>query len=229
MVGRRRSASTATSTRATAVVHALRGVDSRSAAASWSRSAAARARGKTTLLNLLGGLDRPDAGHGRRRRGRGDRAGRGRAASTLRRDTVGYVFQAFGLIPILSRGRERRGAAAPGPRPIRRERDARVDDAARAGRPRRARAPPAVRAVGRRAAAGGDRPRAGQPARSCCSPTSRPASSTRRPATRSWTCSARWSATEGVTAVVATHDPAMLDVADRVLELRDGRLAERGG
>ena len=26
----------------------------------------------------------------------------------------------------------------------------------------------------------------------------------------------------GVTAIVATHDPAMLDVADRVIELRDG-------
>jgi putative ABC transport system ATP-binding protein len=25
-----------------------------------------------------------------------------------------------------------------------------------------------------------------------------------------------------VTAIVATHDPAMLDVADRVIELRDG-------
>jgi putative ABC transport system ATP-binding protein len=32
--------------------------------------------------------------------------------------------------------------------------------------------------------------------------------------------------TEGVTAIVATHDPIMLDVADRVLVLRDGRLAE---
>jgi putative ABC transport system ATP-binding protein len=30
---------------------------------------------------------------------------------------------------------------------------------------------------------------------------------------------------EGVTAVVATHDPAMIDVADRVIELRDGRIA----
>jgi putative ABC transport system ATP-binding protein len=29
---------------------------------------------------------------------------------------------------------------------------------------------------------------------------------------------------DGVTAIVATHDPAMLDVADRVVELRDGRL-----
>jgi cell division transport system ATP-binding protein len=33
---------------------------------------------------------------------------------------------------------------------------------------------------------------------------------------------------EAVTAVVATHDPAMLDVADRVLELRDGRLVGAG-
>jgi putative ABC transport system ATP-binding protein len=32
--------------------------------------------------------------------------------------------------------------------------------------------------------------------------------------------------TEGVTAVVATHDPALLDLADRVLEIHDGMLAE---
>jgi len=30
---------------------------------------------------------------------------------------------------------------------------------------------------------------------------------------------------EGITAVVATHDPLMLDVADRVVELRDRRIA----
>jgi putative ABC transport system ATP-binding protein len=29
---------------------------------------------------------------------------------------------------------------------------------------------------------------------------------------------------QGVTAIVATHDPAMLDVADRVVELRDGKV-----
>ena len=29
---------------------------------------------------------------------------------------------------------------------------------------------------------------------------------------------------EGVTAVVATHDPIMIDVADRVIELFDGQL-----
>ena len=31
---------------------------------------------------------------------------------------------------------------------------------------------------------------------------------------------------EGVTAIVATHDPVMLEVADRVIELLDGELVE---
>ena len=31
---------------------------------------------------------------------------------------------------------------------------------------------------------------------------------------------------EGITAVVATHDPLMMDVADRVLELQDGAFLE---
>ena len=34
---------------------------------------------------------------------------------------------------------------------------------------------------------------------------------------------------EGVTAVVATHDPVMLEVADRVIELLDGRLVDQPG
>jgi putative ABC transport system ATP-binding protein len=31
---------------------------------------------------------------------------------------------------------------------------------------------------------------------------------------------------EGVTAIVATHDPMLIDLADRVLELRDGRIID---
>ena len=57
--------------------------------------------GKTTLLNMIGGLDRPSAGRV---------VVDGREVSSLgeeqlveyRRDTVGFVFQAFGLIPILT-------------------------------------------------------------------------------------------------------------------------------
>src|SRR5271167_4971873 len=57
--------------------------------------------GKTTLLNLLGGIDRPDAGEihvaGRRidRLSEGDLA-RWRAAN------VGFVFQFYNLMPMLS-------------------------------------------------------------------------------------------------------------------------------
>ena len=57
--------------------------------------------GKTTLLHLLGGLDEPDAGQvlfeGV------DLAARSEAERTeLRRHQVGFVFQAFNLVPVLS-------------------------------------------------------------------------------------------------------------------------------
>jgi ABC-type lipoprotein export system ATPase subunit len=76
--------------------------------------------GKSTLLHLLGGLDRPSAGElwlaGRRIDQMGER---GMAA--LRRDTVGFVFQAFHLmdeltaaenveLPVLLAGRSPRSA-----------------------------------------------------------------------------------------------------------------------
>jgi putative ABC transport system ATP-binding protein len=57
--------------------------------------------GKTTLLNLIGGLDQPDAGEV-------DVAGedlgrlRGAGLSRWRADNVGFVFQSFNLIPVLT-------------------------------------------------------------------------------------------------------------------------------
>jgi putative ABC transport system ATP-binding protein len=57
--------------------------------------------GKTTLLGLLGGLDRPTSGTVRvagQDLAELDDAG----VSALRRDTLGYVFQSFGLLPMLS-------------------------------------------------------------------------------------------------------------------------------
>ena len=57
--------------------------------------------GKTTLLNLLGGLDRPTSG--RVRLGDDDLSALGEdALAAVRRDRLGYVFQSFGLIPVLS-------------------------------------------------------------------------------------------------------------------------------
>ncbi|MEE3920221.1 ATP-binding cassette domain-containing protein [Micromonospora sp. BRA006-A] len=57
--------------------------------------------GKTTLLNLVGGLDRPDAGR-IRVAGHDVTAAGERELLSLRRGTIGFVFQTFGLVPILS-------------------------------------------------------------------------------------------------------------------------------
>ena len=57
--------------------------------------------GKTTLLNAIGGLDKPDSGEiyiaGRRI----DNLGKGELAE-LRLRQIGFVFQAFNLIPVLT-------------------------------------------------------------------------------------------------------------------------------
>jgi ABC-type lipoprotein export system ATPase subunit len=57
--------------------------------------------GKSTLLHLLGGLDRPDAGQVVLSSRQLDRLGE-RGLARLRRDAVGFVFQAFHLIDELT-------------------------------------------------------------------------------------------------------------------------------
>jgi putative ABC transport system ATP-binding protein len=69
--------------------------------------------GKTTLLNMIGGLERPTAGRV---------VVDGREVSALseealvgyRRESVGFVFQSFGLIPILTAAESGRAVAARG-------------------------------------------------------------------------------------------------------------------
>src|SRR5262245_43482116 len=81
--------------------------------------------GKTTLLNLLGLLDRPDAG-AMRVEGRGGQELSEDERSGLRRDRVGFGFPTFHLIPVLS---AEENVACPMAL-------AGVDDAARRGRAR---------------------------------------------------------------------------------------------
>ena len=119
--------------------------------------------GKSTLLQLLGALDRPTDG-------RIDFEGRDlarasdRDLSGIRLRTVGFVFQQFNLIPTLTAAPER--GAGDGAARARRLRavGAGARDA-RARRPFGPRRPSAVGAIGRRAAARRDRPRARQRAR----------------------------------------------------------------
>ena len=57
--------------------------------------------GKTTLLNILGGLDRPTSGTVRVEGKELTEASEGELME-LRRSNIGFVFQSFGLIPLLS-------------------------------------------------------------------------------------------------------------------------------
>ena len=57
--------------------------------------------GKTTLLNAIGGLDKPDRGEVYIAGQRIDNLGKGELAE-LRLSRIGFVFQAFNLIPVLS-------------------------------------------------------------------------------------------------------------------------------
>lgn len=57
--------------------------------------------GKTTLLNAIGGLDKPDHGEVYIDGQRIDNLGKGELAE-LRLRRIGFVFQAFNLIPVLS-------------------------------------------------------------------------------------------------------------------------------
>ena len=57
--------------------------------------------GKTTLLNAIGGLDKPDSGEIWIAGQRIDRLGKGELAA-MRLNQIGFVFQAYNLIPVLT-------------------------------------------------------------------------------------------------------------------------------
>ncbi len=82
-------------------VHALDGLSLRLEAGDFAAVAGPSGSGKTTLLNVAAGLDRPDRGSvvldGREvtRLSRSERA-------RLRLEKVGFIFQSFNLVPVLS-------------------------------------------------------------------------------------------------------------------------------
>ena len=57
--------------------------------------------GKTTLLHLIGGLDNPDSGSVNLS-GSNIASMTGNELSDFRRDHIGFIFQAYNLIPVLS-------------------------------------------------------------------------------------------------------------------------------
>jgi putative ABC transport system ATP-binding protein len=177
--------------------------------------------GKTTLLNVIGGLDRPDSGtvtvDGVEVTGL-DEDG----LSRLRREKVSYVFQTFGLIPVLSAA-ENVGVPLRLARTEQKERERRVEllrdlvglaDHTRqrpgemcGGQQQRV-------AIARALAASPRLLVADEPTGQLDAETGLAVMALLRGVVES----------EGVTALVSTHDPVMMELADRVIHIADGQL-----
>ena len=82
-------------------VHALRGVDLVIRAGEFTAMAGPSGSGKSTLLNIIGGLDRPTSGNVNIE-GTDLSALSRTELSRLRRDRIGFVFQHYNLVPVMT-------------------------------------------------------------------------------------------------------------------------------
>jgi putative ABC transport system ATP-binding protein len=84
-----------------AAVDALRNVSLAVPAQQYLAVMGSSGSGKSTLMHVLAGLDRPDTGSVEVQ-GRDISKMNDRQLTKLRRDTIGFVFQAFNLLPVLT-------------------------------------------------------------------------------------------------------------------------------
>ena len=145
--------------------------------------------------------------------------------AALRRDTLGFIFQQFNLIPTLTAAPERRGGARPAALQGRRAPPPRRTSSSTAsGSPRALSHLPSQLSGGEqqrvaiaRALANGPRVLLAD------EPTGNLDSATGEDIVALLT---QLSADEGLTVVLITHDPSIADAAGRVVRMRDGRVLE---
>ena len=182
--------------------------------------------GKTTLLNILGGLDRPTSGQV----WIGDQEltslSDGKLAE-VRRGKIGYVFQTFGLIPVLSAAEN---IEVPlrirGTDPAIREQQV-AEMLELVGLAGHAAQRPYELSGGQQQRLGIARALANNPRLIIADEPTGQLDSLNAEAMMSLISSLVHD--RGVAAVVSTHDPRMAAHADRILEIRDGHLGRRRG
>ncbi|MFI8232967.1 ABC transporter ATP-binding protein [Streptomyces sp. NPDC085900] len=209
--------------RGAAAVHALRGVSLDIPRGELVALKGRSGSGKTTLLNIVGGLDAPDAG-----RIVVDGLDLAELSEdgllALRRDRIGFVFQSFGLIPILTAA-ENVGVPMRLRRTEVREREERVELLlALVGLADHAGQRPGELSGGQQQRVAIARALANSPALLIADePTGQLDAETGHAVMELLRAVVH---SETVTALVATHDATLLDLADRVLELSDGEIVE---
>ncbi len=179
--------------------------------------------GKSTLLNLIGGLDVPTSGSVMVE-GADLAAMTPGERSDLRRDRLGFVFQAYNLIPVLSAAEnaefvlQLQGRSAADRRKRAHETLAAVGlEGLEDRRPQEMSGGQQQRvAVARAIAADPALVLADEPTANLDSTTSDELIATMK----------KLNAELGVTFVFATHDPKVMEAAQRVIHLVDGQIAE---
>jgi putative ABC transport system ATP-binding protein len=177
--------------------------------------------GKTTLLNLIGCIDKPDAGSI-------ELAGRDvtdaplHKLAALRRDTLGFVFQSFNLVPVLTAWENVEYPLLLRGIP-KRERAARVEKwLEEVGLRAQAKQRPDQLSGGQRQRVAIARAMVGEPQLVVADePTANLDSET---AARILDLLADINQRTGCTFVFSTHDAALLGRASRVVRMRDGRI-----
>ena len=179
--------------------------------------------GKTTLLNILAGLDKPTSGRALFQNRDLSEMSEGELTE-LRRHKIGFVFQSFGLLPLLSAFENvELPLRIAGVRAGERERRAR-EALEMVGLWRRAKHRPYELSGGEQQRAAIARAIVNEPPLILADePTGELDSNNARSIFGLFKEMVR---NRGVSVVSATHDSTLLEMADEVKEIRDGRLSD---